>query len=152
MYAQWGGQCKSNGLTFYIIPNVELVNDRGQVHARVEELDSKVLSQYGLDYNGKNYGYNDFNGQLRPYFDQLKVATVNLTVHIEGPNPACKTLVGTLLKEGSYSTSSCGTKTNGSDHGYVITRTEITGCWPVPELKAELTEKIRELETQKQKS
>lgn len=135
------------GLSFHADPFYELnvVNGAGGAYPKItlKSLNTTVNINSGIDYRGKNYGYLDFNGQLKYYFDAIKVTA--LAIRFEYSGTVCE---HTPAIEGSFSQGEtignalCNIPRDGS---VKITKVEIKQITGTTGVRA-LQQKIDELE------
>lgn len=81
-------QLTVEGLTFTAQPfyEINLKDGASGLYAvvTVRSLNTTLNVNSGIDYRGKNYGYLDFNGQLKPYFDAIRVTSLYIRVEYSG--------------------------------------------------------------------
>lgn len=76
------------GLSFNANPyyEVNIVDAAGGAYPiiTVKSLNATVNVNSGINYRGKNYGYQDFGGQLKYYFDAIKVTALLIRFEYSG--------------------------------------------------------------------
>lgn len=157
--AQTATSMNQSGLSLYLIPELSVVELKGQdgnssklfgatnfrvtfSGFRLEPV--QIIS--GIDYNGKHYGYNDFNNQLTSYFDKIKVSSISMTVYVSGLKD-CREFSYMSWKTGDNVTNFCTPVPNANVAitNYSISSVQLSGVY-------DLQSKIRELEAgEKQK-
>lgn len=135
----------TEGLTFTINPHVSLQisgESGGQLRVaqvRLNELNTQNPTY--IDYRGKRYDRADFNGELREYFNNLKITSVSATAHLIGFKD-CTTISYAAWSVGWSERRNCTPVSFTSSSLYVesfmVSRISISGY-------TELVNKLREL-------
>lgn len=138
-----------HGIYFKVGPRLELEEVKengkkttlmGSANYRVKLLDLAFLPvPTDISYKGKNYNYNDFAGQLQPYFKAARVVDASMKVFVDGLED-CKEFSVNYLRS-KYQTFFCKPIPNRriAITGFKLSDIEVVGI-------NELQRKIDELE------
>lgn len=128
-----------DGVRFLLLPSATISQaDNGTVRVTLTNLSSRIDRTSGVEVDGKRYDYLAFNGQLVPFFNDIRVNTLALAFTFDGAGSCNRVSYASWRVGGSENVLVCARTGTPSLTGYQISGITTAGV-------LELQSKVRSL-------